>query len=120
MQKKRRKLIAAIGIVSFLAVGLIVGIYFNFGMIGPGLPPSINGWYFPSPDGKTFNGTRFFSNTGSEHFGMIGEVSASCPSLFPSISSDCLYGEFERYYANSSPMPERYIVISWYFNSDKI
>lgn len=115
MAKKRWKCIAVIAI---LAVGLLaVAANLTFGMIGPGLPPSINGWYFPVPDGNRIGNTRVFTGTGAEHFGMIGEVSQSCPVLFPTISQDCIHAEYEQLYPNMTSMESRYIVASWYFNN---
>lgn len=108
-----------LAVSAILAVGLLAisAILITFGMIGPGLPPSINGWYFPPvPDGYRLGNTRVFTGTGAEHFGMIGEVSTSCPALFPAISQDCIHAEYERLHLNMTPMESRYIVISWCFN----
>jgi hypothetical protein len=114
MTKNRWKLIL---VASILAAGLLaVAATLNFGVIGPGLPPSISGWYFPGPDGYHLDSTRMFTGTGAEHFGMIGEVSRSCPALFPTISQDCIHAEYERLYPNMTSMESRYIVVSWYFN----
>lgn len=114
MTKNRWKLIV---VAAILAAGLLaVAANLNLGMIGPGLPPSINGWYFPVPDGYHFGNTRLFTGTGAEHFGMIGDVSRSCPALFPAISQDCISAEYERLYPNMTSMESRYIVVSWYFN----
>jgi|GEM_PF-2929112 len=96
-----------------------VGYYFHFGMIGPGLPDSINGWYFPEPTGYDNNGTRMFTGTGSEHFGMTGSISKSCSSLFPVISDNCLQSRYARFYPNNSRMDGEFVVISWEFNRTK-
>jgi hypothetical protein len=115
MIKKRWKLVV---VVAIIAAGLLVVTFIlNFMMIGPGLPPSINGWYFPPvPEGYHLGNTRMFTGTGADHFGMIGEVSRSCPDLFPAISQDCIYAEYERLYPNMTSMGSRYIVVSYYFN----
>ncbi|MCK9632546.1 MAG: hypothetical protein M0R30_13020 [Methanoregula sp.] len=114
MKREWKRIMMGIGTVAIF--GVVIGWFCNFGMIGPGLPPSINGWYFPQPDGRYNDGTQIFANTGAEHYGMNGPVSRICPEMFPVLSSDCIQAQYERFYANDSGMDSHYIVISWYFN----
>jgi hypothetical protein len=113
---KRKLKLIVIAIVAVTVFCTILGFYCNFWMIGPGLPASINGWYFPQPTGYYSNGTRMFTETGTEHYGMSGSINQICPQLFPAYSRDCIQARYERYYANDSKMGAQYIVISWYFN----
>jgi hypothetical protein len=113
--KRNGKLIVMV-IGAFTVFCIILGFFFNFWMIGPGLPASINGWYFPQPTGDYSHGTRMFTETGTEHYGMSGSISQACPQLFPALSNDCIYAHYERFYANDSKRSPQYIVISWYFN----
>jgi len=115
MKQEWKRIMMVIGTVAILVV--VIGWFCGFVMIGPGLPPSVNGWYFPQPDGRYIDGTRVFANTGAEHYGMNGPVSRICPDMFPVISSDCIQAQYERFYANDSRMDSHYIVISWYFNN---
>jgi len=108
--------ILVVFILILISVILIAGSYFHFGFIGPGLPNSINGWYFPEPDGYYNNGTWMFTGTGTEHFGRTGEISTTCLSLFPKISDECIEGKFERFNPDLSPMDDKYVAISWGFN----
>jgi hypothetical protein len=103
-------------VMVLISIILIAGSYFHFGFIGPGLPDSINGWYFPEPDGFYNNGTRMFTGTGTEHFGRIGGISSTCPLMFPNISDECIGGQYERFYPDLSPMDDKYVAISWSFN----
>lgn|SRR5208337_537996 len=112
--KRRRKLVA-IAITVFAVFCIFLGYYFHFGMIGPGLPDSINGWYFPQPTGYDNNGTRMFIGTGSEHYGMTGSVNQTCPPLFPALARDCIQARYDRFYPNNSRMAGQYMVVSWYF-----
>jgi hypothetical protein len=114
MKRKLKFIVIAIGAVTVFCT--ILGFYSNFWMIGPGLPASINGWYFPQPTGDYSHGTQMFTETGTEHYGMSGSINRICPQLFPALSRDCIQAQYERFYANDSKMGAQYIVISWYFN----
>lgn len=113
---KRTSKLIMIGIGASAILCAVLGFHFHFGMIGPGLPSSVNGWYFPDPTGNYNNGTRMFTETGTEQYGMSGSISQACPQLFPTISRDCIQARYERFSANDSKMSPQYIVISWYFN----
>lgn len=112
--EKRWTLLAIIVVLAAALIAFAANL--DFGLIGPGLPPSINGWYFPVPDGDRLGNTRIFTGTGAQHFGMIGEVNQSCPDMFPAISQDCIHAEYERLNPDMTSMEPRYIVVSWYFD----